>query len=116
MPGGSTIQRGNLIFDQMIQASITPPAAVTTATTNPTTTTIPGLAVGDLISWNQTTNPNVLLTVVNMFVSAANTLTSVWTTEGATVNGAAACSFILEVCRPENYSLNALASLPNGIY
>jgi hypothetical protein len=116
MPGASTISRGNLVLDTMIQATITPPATVTTATTNPTTTTIPGLNVGDLISWNQLTNPNALLSVTNMFVSAANTLTSVWTTEGTTVSGAVACSFILEVCRAENVSLNRIANLPNGIY
>jgi hypothetical protein len=115
MPGSSTLQRGNLIFDLMIQATITPPATVTTATTNTTTTTIQGLNVGDLVSWNQLTNPNALLTVANMYVSAANTLTSVWTTEGATVSGAAACSFILEVCRAENYSLSGISSLPTTI-
>ena len=111
----STLQRGNLIFDAMIQATITPPATVTTATTNQTTTTIQGLNVGDLIDWNQTTFSNVLLTVTNMFVSAPNTLTSTWTTEGATVSGAAACNFLLEVSRPENYSLSGLASLPTNI-
>lgn len=115
MPGASTLQRGNLIFDLIIQAAIVPPAAVTTATTNQTTTTIPGLNVGDVVDWNQTTFSNVLLTVTNMFVSAPNTLTSTWTTEGATVNNATVCNFLLEVCRAENYSYQGLASLPTTI-
>ena len=47
--------------------------------------------------------------------SAANTLTSTWSSEGATQSGAAAVTFLLEVARPENYSLNGLASLPTQV-
>lgn len=116
MPGSSTIQRGNSIFEQAIQLTVTPPATVTTAVITPQTVTVPGLNVGDLVSWNMTSSTSTLLSVTNMFVSAVNTLTINWSTEGATISGAAAQTFILGVLRPENYSLNGLASLPNGIY
>lgn len=116
MPGAQTLQRGNLIFDLVIQATITPPATITTATQTETTTTVAGLNVGDVVDWNQTSFNNALISVTNMYVSAANTLRSRWTTEGGTQSSSPAETFILEVCRPENYSLNGLASLPNGIY
>lgn len=115
MPGGSTVQRGNLIFEQAIQATITPPATITTGTQTETTTTIAGLAVGDIVDWNQTSFNNALISVTNMYVSAANTLRSRWTSEGATQSGSAAEVFLLEVARPENYSLSGLSSLPNSI-
>lgn len=116
MPGGSTVQRGNAIFEQQIAITITPPATITTAVITQQTYTVPGLNVGDLISFNQTTFASTLVSIPNMYVSAANTLTISFSTEGATVSGAAAISFLLGVLRPENYSLNGLTSLPNGIY
>ena len=113
MPGGSAVAGGNELFDILIYVQITPPATVTTATTTTTTTTINGLVVGDLISWNQLNSLNALLSVTNMYVSAANTLTSTWSTEGATVNGAAALNFLLEVVRA---NIVPYTALPNGIY
>jgi hypothetical protein len=115
MPGASTLQRGNLIFDGAIAASITPPATITTGTQTETTSTVVGLNVGDIVSWNQTSFNNALISVTNMYVSAANTLRSRWSTEGATQSSSAAETFLLEICRPENYSLNGLASLPTQI-
>lgn len=115
MPGASTISRGNLSLDMNLQASITPPATVTTATQTQTTTTVKGLLVGDLISWNQTSFNNVLISVTNMFVSAADTLTSRWTSEGATQSGAAAEVFILSVSRVENISAGGVAAFPTQI-
>ncbi len=113
MPGASDISRGNLILDTELYVTITPPATITTATQTQTTTTIPGLVIGDLISWNMLTLPNALISVTNMYVSAANTLTSTWSSEGATVTNAAAQPFLLEVCRSGTIPYT---SLPNGIY
>jgi hypothetical protein len=116
MPGGSTIQRGNEVFDQMIYL---PTVTVPNLPLNSTVAqaiTVPGVVMGDLISWNQ---QSVVagISVENIYVSAINTLTFLWsnTTTGA-INGTPAQPFVLSVCRGENVSLGGLASLPNGIY
>lgn len=108
MPGGSTVQRGNLIFELMLGVTITPPATITTATQTETTTTIPGLVIGDFVSWNQTSFVNPLVSVTNMRVLANNVLTSRWSTEGATQSGSGAETFLLEVGRFENQGVSAL--------
>lgn len=115
MPGSSTVQRGNALFEQAYSLTITPPATITTAVITQQNVTIPGLNVGDLVSWNMTTFTSNLLSVTNMYVSAANTLTINWSTEGATVSGAAAQSFVIGILRPENASLGPIPSLLTGI-
>src|ERR1700749_1812230 len=113
MPG-SAVAGGNELFDTLIYVTITPPATITTATTTTTTTTVNGVVVGDLLSWNQVVpSLNALISVTNMYVSAANTVTSTWSTEGATVNGAAALQFLISVIRP---NIVPYTALPNGIY
>lgn len=116
MPGASTLQRGNLIFDVLIAITVTPPASVVTATITLQQVTVPGINVGDCLSWNMTTTSSPLLTAATMFASAANQITIGWTTEGATISTAPAQNLLIEVCRVENYSLSGTASLPNGIY
>jgi hypothetical protein len=115
MPGSATVPRGNELFNQVIQALLTPPTVTTGVVTN-ATYTIAGLAAGDLISWNQLTFVNNLVTATNMTVLAANTLTVSWTTEGATQSGVAAIPFLLEVVRPENYVEFGLAAIPTSIF
>lgn len=110
----STLSRGNVLYDTMLQATITPPATITTGTQTQTTTTIVGLLVGDLISWNQTSFTNALVSVTNMYVSAPGVLTSNWTTEGTTQTGVAAQTFLIEVLRYENIS-QGIATLPTQL-
>jgi hypothetical protein len=115
MSGGSTIQRGNEIFDQMIYL---PTVTVPNVAANASATqviTVPGIVAGDLISWNQI---GVIagLSVDNVWANAANQLTFYWSnTTIAAINGSAAQPFLLSVCRAENVSLGGLASLPNNI-
>lgn len=115
MPGGSTIQRGNEIFDQMLYLPAVTIPAIPANSTATQAITVPGVAIGDLISWNQQST-SAGISVENIFVSAANTLTFLWsnTTVGALGGGTA--PFLLAVCRGENTSLGGVASLPNGIY
>lgn len=115
MPMSSSVARGNELFDSIFSLTVTPPATITTATTTSQTYTFSGLAIGDVISWNQTTFASALVTITNMYASAANTLTIIFTTEGATVSGAAAISFLLTITRPENYVDGGLISLPTAI-
>jgi hypothetical protein len=115
MPGGSTLQRGNEIFSQVIYlpAVIVPTVAANTAVSQ--AVTVPGVNVGDLISWNQ---QGVVagLAVDNIYVSAANTLSFYWSNTTVGSLGPTTSPFVLEVTRPENASLAGIATLPNGIY
>lgn len=113
MPGGSAVASGNELIDQLIYITVTPSATITTAVITAQAVTVPGLVIGDLISWNMLTSTSTLLSVTNMYVSAANTLTINWSTEGATISNAAAQNFLLEVVRP---NIVPYTALPNGIY
>lgn len=116
MPGAATLQRGNEIMDQLIYLpAVTVPNLLASATATQVIA-VPGVNVGDLISWNQ---QSVVagISVENVYVSSAGNLTFLWSnTTIAAVNGTPAQPFLLSVCRAENVSLNGLASLPNGIY
>jgi hypothetical protein len=114
MPGGTTLQRGNILFEQALQLTVTPPT-ITTGVITQQTVTVPGLVPGDIIDWNMLTFTSNLISVTNMAVLASNTLTINWSTEGATVSGAAAQTFELIVSRIENYSLVGFAGLPTSI-
>ena len=115
MPGASTIARGNEIAVFLIYLpSVTVPTVGANLTVSQAVT-VPGVNVGDMVSWNQ---QGVVagLAVDNIYVSAANTLSFYWsnTTTGSLGNTTA--PFVLEIARGENVSLGGLASLPNGIY
>lgn len=116
MPGSSTLQRGNEIFEQMLYLpSVTVPNLAANATASQTFA-VPNVAMGDLIGWNQ---QSVVagISVENVYVSAAGVLTFLWSnTTVAAINGTAAQPFVISVTRGENVSLNGLTSLPNGIY
>lgn len=112
----NTLARGNEIIDSCFGLTVTPPT-ITTATGTQQNITVPGLLVGDIISWNLTTtgaNYNALITIANCFVSAANTLVITWTTEGATVSGAAAQTVLLEFVRIENFGESGVAGIPTN--
>jgi hypothetical protein len=112
MPGASAVASGNELLDTMLYVTITPPATITTAVLTQQNVTINGLALGDCISWNMLTFTSTLISVTNMYVSAANTLTITWSTEGATVSNAAAQNFILELVRP---NIVPYTALPNAL-
>lgn len=115
MPGSSTIQRGNEIFAQMIYLpNVTVPTVAANASVSQAVT-VPGIQVGDIISWNQQAVV-AGLACDNIFVSAANTLSFYWTNTTVGSLGPTTSPFLLEVTRGENVSLGGIASLPNGIY
>lgn len=112
MPGGSTVQRGNEIFDQMLYfPTVTfPTLGANASATN--TLSVPGTLVGDLLSWNIQSLP-AHLQIDNMYVSAAGVITITWGTD-ATGISTSTCAVLLSVCRYENISLG-ITSLPNAI-
>ena|ERR1700743_1043285 len=114
MPTGTRPQIGNLTFDQAILLTVTPPAAILTLQVTYQSVTVPGLLVGDVISWNLLQNTNTLVSIPNMYVSAPNTLQIGWGTENTQINSLGSQQILIEVCRPENASLG-LAALPTNL-
>jgi hypothetical protein len=115
MPAGTRAQLGNLLFEQALYfPALVPPGTITTAVVTPQNVTVIGVLPGDLVSWNLIAPTDVKLSIANMYVSAANTLVIGWSTEGATISGAAAQQILLSVARPENASLG-LTALPANV-
>jgi len=105
---------GNVALVMALQASLTPPnvAANTTATQ---TYTINGVQLNDILEFNQLSSVTGL-SVGNMWVNAANTITVQWvnSTVGA-INGTAAQNFVIGVIRG-NPTLSASGyALPTAI-
>lgn len=110
MPGGSTLQRGNEQLDQLLYLpSVTVPN-VNANSTATQTFTVNGVLVGDFIGWNQQSTVSGI-SVENIYVSAANTLTFLWSnTTGSNVTNTAAQPFIISVCRADIVPYTALPS------
>ena len=104
MPG-TTIGRGNMLYDYIVQTSITWSAATVASTTAELTATIPGLQVGDYVDMML---PNAAmttgLTISNVRVSAANTLAVTWVATSGTFT-IPTCPWQINVCRPESLPL-----------
>ena len=116
MPGGTRAQLGNELFAQAIY---NPPLGV--GATYPTlaanasgsnTLSIPGVLVGDILSWNLQAPPAHLF-LENAYVSAPGVATLSWTTDSTGIS-TGTVNVLFEVTRPENASLG-LAALPNSV-
>ena len=117
MPAASTIQRGNLLFDTLVGAVVTPPNALAAASTTTTTLTVNGLVVGDFIGDVnfQAALPNNII-LVNAFCGSANTLSLQWTNPSAGVSGASSpLNTVINVCRFENWVVSGFSSVPTAV-
>lgn len=101
----SLIPRGNVRAMFMIQVTFDP-AAVATVTTAEQSLTVPGLKVGDMVFWQKPTN-TAGVGVVNMRVSAADTLQVIFVNPTAGSVNAASETWTLLVFRPESVTLPA---------
>lgn len=115
MPGSSTLQRGNEIFEIMVYLAVVTVPSVPANGSISQTFPCPNAAIGDLISWNQ---QGVIagISIDNVYVSAPGILSFYWTNTTAGILGSGTTPVVLSVARGENVSLGGLASLPNGIY
>lgn len=105
---GSQLSRGNLLIDTLFGLNITPPASIVTTAATLGTYTVQGLQVGDIVTPNFVSAVTTY-SMINAYVSAANTLAIYFSSEtGATVSGAAAVNIAVNWQRYEGQAFGAL--------
>jgi hypothetical protein len=110
MPGKSMPALGNELFDSTILLqNVTFPTLGANASSD-TTVTCVGVLPFDCISWNMQAPP-LHLTIDNIYVSSANTLTIRWGTDATGVTGASNLSILMEVVRTDGGNLGS-AGIP----
>lgn len=111
MPGGTTLSRGNTqLVELLYLASVTVPN-INANTTQTQTVTVNGAQVGDLVFWNQQSTVSGI-SVENIYVSAVNTLTFLWSnTTTSNVTGTAAQPFVLVLLRSDIVPYTALPTI-----
>ena len=77
MPMSTTLARGNVGFEAVLQVSITPPATMSANSTQEVAYTIPGVVVGDFLEINKPSH-TAGLSIGNIRASAANTISIQW--------------------------------------
>lgn len=112
MAGKSNICYGNEILDTLIYLPALPYPSIGSATTANNTYTVPGVQVGDLLSWNQQSYV-ATLTLDNMFVSAINTISVTWTSTAAISNGTV--PVLVELVRTPDVLITGISGLPSAI-
>jgi hypothetical protein len=111
MPGESVLAYGNEAIDTLtyFAGNVTyPTLAANVSGTN--TLTVPGTLPGDFISCAMQTPPAHLF-LDNAYVSAANTVTITWSTDGTGVTGASTLSILLNIVRADR----PYTSLPSAL-
>lgn len=108
MPG-STVGRGNILYDFIIGPSLTP-VAVASATAVEQSFTVLGLQLMDACDVTFNGAQTAGIAIGNARVSAANTLSITFTNSTAGSLTPAAGQYVITICRPENIPLptNAL--------
>ena len=112
MPGGNRPALGNEAIDQLLYlpAATFPTVAANGQATN--TITVKGLLPGDYIS-GVLQAPPAHLVLDNMYVSAADTITALWSSDSTGIS-TSTVNILLEVCRAENSSLG-ITQLPSQL-
>lgn len=97
-----THSTGNILFDTLIAATLTPPASIPANAVTYAAYTITGLQLLDML-YVQPLSDLTTISVVTAYVSAANTLRIGWGNEsGSTVTSAPAVQLLIKYNRPEN--------------
>ena len=111
MPTGTRAAIGNEIYDTVIYVSPTYPTLAANAS-GTSTFTVPGVQVGDIFSWNMQAPPAHLV-LDNVYVSALNTITLLWSTDSTGIS-TGSVGILFEVVRPENANLG-ITNLPGSL-
>lgn len=108
----SILSRGNLLIDSVFGINLTPPASIVTTAGTAGNYTVQGLQVGDMVQ-PFFTSAVTTYSMINAWVSAANTLTIYFSSEtGSTVSSAAAVNVAVNWQR---YEVNAFSALPTSV-
>lgn len=99
MPG-TTIGRGDILYDFVVGASLTP-VSVGISTSAEQSFTVKGLVVGDMVQVQLNAAQTAGLGIVNARVSAADTLTLMFMNATAGALTPAAGTYFINVNRPE---------------
>jgi hypothetical protein len=103
MPG-TTIARGNELYDFLTLSSFAWSSATLTTTTSELTASLPGLVLGDSVDlYLANAAMTTGLTISNVRVSAANTLAVTWVTATGTFTIPTG-PYIVNIVRPESYA------------
>jgi len=103
MPGPSTIPRGNVAYEFVLQATLTP-SIVNTITAGEQTFTVNGLLLGDFVQVQKPT-AQAGLGIAGTRVTAANTLGIIFVNPTAgNITPTAGEVYLIRVTRPENPS------------
>jgi hypothetical protein len=106
MPGKTMNAVGNELFDStVLLQNVTFPTLAANASSD-TSVTCVGVLPFDAISWNMQ-SPPAHLVIDNIYVSAKDTLSIRWGTDGTGVTGASNLSILLEVVRTDGGNLGA---------
>jgi len=112
MPGKSNVSLGNLALDTMVYVAAVTYPTIAANGQGSNTLTIPGLQALDLISWNMQ-NPPAHLALDNIYVSAPNTATILWSTDSAGVS-TGTVAVLFEICRVAESNLGTQA-IPSAL-
>lgn len=112
MPGGTRSQMGNFLFEGAYYLPAVTFPTIATNAQGSNTLTLPGALVGDHITPNMQ-SPPAHLVLDNVYVSAPNTLTLLWSTDVTGIS-TATVAVLFRLARPENASLG-LSALPSSV-
>lgn len=107
MPG-TTIGRGNILYDFLIQPSLTP-VAVSGSTAAEQNFTVQGLIVGDVLDVNCNIAQTAGITIGNVRVPSINTMTIEFANSTAGSLTPVAGAYNVNITRPENLPLPTTA-------
>jgi hypothetical protein len=112
MPAGNRSCLGNELFEQLVYLpAVTYPTLAANASGS-NTTTIAGVLPGDLVSFNMQ-SPPAHLVVDNVYISAANTVTILWSSDSTGIS-TGTVALLLGIARWENSSLGVTA-IPSNL-
>jgi hypothetical protein len=112
MPGASDVAYGNEKLDAIYYLpSVTFPTLGASASAS-NTATLNGALPGDFISWSMQAPPAHIF-LENIYVSSANTISLLWTTDASGIS-TGTVAVVFEVVRATNANLG-LSALPSAI-
>src|SRR5579859_6517910 len=107
-----TVARGNELFDTLVYNSAVTFPTLGANASGSNTVTMNGVLANDFIGWNMQ-NPPAHLVLDNAYVSAANTITLLWSSDATGITGATV-AVIFNICRCENGSIGT-AGFPTSL-